>query len=119
MTDDSRLLIATDSYTNDILVILRDMVIPYSFGQLNGTVQHRARIILAFRDGHLRVLVVNSRDEGAGVDLPFLTDLVIFQNPLNIVFDHQLVARGQRIGRTQPLIIHRLSSYPDTIILPI
>lgn len=63
------------------------------------------------RSGAIRVLILSSKRNGAGLDLHHMTDLILFHDVCPRVETH-LVNRVNRIGRTltDPLRIHALRS---------
>lgn len=54
------------------------------------------------------VLVVNSREDCAGLNLQMATDAVMFQRTRDVHTAAQIAGRAQRIGRTSELTIHWL-----------
>ena len=83
-----------------------------TYGMLRGHRTTRDRAVQQFRDGTAPVLLLNSRINGAGVDLPCTTDIVLFHG-MPASLELQAVARGQRLGRTAPLHIHRFVDQPQ------
>jgi SNF2 family DNA or RNA helicase len=84
--------------------LLRDNNIPYS--ELKGSTPQMMRILERFRNGELRIILLNTYYAGSGIDISCATDLVLFHNMgIDAV---QAIGRAQRVGRTDPLHIHTL-----------
>jgi hypothetical protein len=77
------------------------------FLRLTGTYSQMHSIVEEFRK-RVTVLLVNSSQICAGLNLQFATDLVFFHKLLNEHVEQQVVGRAQRIGRTCNLSIHYL-----------
>lgn len=74
--------------------------------EIKGSTTQMMNILQRFRDGHLQVILLNTYHAGSGIDISFATDVVIFHNMgLDKV---QAVGRAQRVGRSQPLVVHNL-----------
>lgn len=61
-----------------------------------------------FRKGDVRVIMLNSRENGSGIDLSFATDIIFYMALENASEDSQALGRAQRVGRSSPLRVHRL-----------
>lgn len=84
--------------------ILMERQIPFS--ELKGSTSQMMRILERFRNGELRIILLNTYYAGSGIDISYATDLVLFHNMgLDQV---QAIGRAQRVGRTEPLHIHTL-----------
>ena len=75
--------------------------------QLKGQPSYQNKVLDDFKSGALRVIMLNSRYSGSGIDLHYASDIVLYQK-----FDEgtttQVVARADRVGRTSQLNIHKL-----------
>jgi SNF2 family DNA or RNA helicase len=81
--------------------------IPYA--EIKGTTYQMMNIIDRFRNGDLRVILLNTHYAGSGIDISCATDVIILHA---MEYDKvQAVGRAQRVGRTSPLMIHNLC-YP-------
>ena len=60
-----------------------------------------------FKTGVNNVLMLNSKFNGAGINLPMTTDVIIYHK-LNKDLEKQVVGRAYRLGRTGPLSVHKL-----------
>jgi hypothetical protein len=76
-----------------------------SCGMLDGgSVEEIDRRLHAYRNGDLQVLLLNSKLEGAGMNLECTTHLLFLHATHERLVD-QVVGRAQRFGRTVPLRI--------------
>jgi hypothetical protein len=78
--------------------------IPYIL--LKGTGDMLRRQLAAFRAGEARVLLVNSMQHCAGVNLEFVTDIIFTHRIIDRATEEQAAGRGQRYGREYGLSIH-------------
>ncbi len=67
---------------------------------LRGTYQEMARIMVKYRDSDIPVLLVNSRQNCAGLDIQFCTDIMFVHRIKDPAIESQVLGRGCRIGRT-------------------
>jgi len=83
-----------------------------SYGELKGSTSHMNTILDRFKNGQLKVILLNTYYAGSGIDISFATDVVIFHAMgLDRV---QAIGRAQRQGRTTQLHIHTLM-YPHEV----
>jgi len=83
-----------------------------AYGELKGSTSHMNAILDRFKNGHLKVILLNTYYAGSGIDISFATDVVIFHAMgLDRV---QAIGRAQRQGRTTQLHIHTLM-YPHEV----
>ena len=75
--------------------------------RLHGTSAVRARVLLQFRTGVFRVLLLNSDLSSAGIHVPETTD-VIFYHEMDIHVQQQAIARAHRLGRQGVLRVHHI-----------
>ena len=90
--------------------LLRNNNIPFS--ELKGSTSQMMRILERFRNGELRIILLNTYYAGSGIDISCATDLVLFHNMG--IDSVQAIGRAQRVGRTQPLHIHTLMYSTET-----
>ena len=78
--------------------------------KLQGTHSKISTIISTFKNSniHPTVLLINSSEHCAGLNLQFATDLIFFHKIINDNIESQVAGRAQRIGRTSNLNIHFL-----------
>lgn len=79
-----------------------------TFSHLGGTYTEMAETIREFRD-HGTVLLINSNQSCAGMNLEFCTDIVFFHSQKDPGIAEQVIGRGQRIGRWRNLRVWFLS----------
>ena len=77
------------------------------FIRLGGTYKERADTIVKFKN-HGQVLLINSQQSCAGINIEFATDLCYFHKIIDPNIEAQVAGRAQRIGRTCNLKIHYL-----------
>lgn len=80
-----------------------------SFCTLNGNAALVAAKVRTYkkRDGELQALMANAQNYGSGLNLENTTDVVLL-NDLPASLEHQVVGRGNRMGRTSPLRVWHL-----------
>jgi hypothetical protein len=77
------------------------------FVEISGSKATRDSKIKKFKENKVNVVFLNSRFNGAGINLETATDIILYHEmPLSI--KDQVVGRALRIGREQPLTIHNL-----------
>ena len=75
---------------------------------LRGTRVHKDEAIAKFRAGTVAVMLATAAKDCAGLDLPFVTRVVLYHGVLDRNVEAQVVARGQRLGRAHNLEIVKL-----------
>jgi len=80
-----------------------------SFSEIQGRSTTRDKALRAFRSGQVKVLLLDAGDNCAGIDLPGVSDIVLYHTMREPTYT-QIVGRGKRICRTEPLAIHTLTS---------
>lgn len=80
-----------------------------TFAEIKGTVYERDKNIRKFKEGHIQVLFLNSRNNGSGINLQEATDIILFHAMCDDTVK-QVVGRSNRIGRTESLNVHHLLS---------
>ena len=78
-----------------------------SYAEVQGRVQTRHRKIKSFRNGKIQVIFLNSKNNGAGINLQEATDIILYHE-MNDNLIKQIIGRANRIGRTKKLIVHHL-----------
>lgn len=80
--------------------------------QLKGQSSIQTRVLDEFRTGQIKVIMLNSRYCGSGIDIHEATDVILYQ-----AFDEgttqQVCARADRVGRTTQLRVHHLYHYNE------
>jgi SNF2 family DNA or RNA helicase len=77
------------------------------FSAINGSTARISNILSAFDAGDFRVLFLNSRHVGAGLNIISATDVFLFHK-MTSEMEKQIIGRAYRIGRKQPLRVHHL-----------
>lgn len=73
-----------------------------TFKLIKGSVTCISNTVKAFKSGEIKVLLINSMYNGAGINLEMATDVIIY-NKMNPELEKQSIGRAQRFGRTSPL----------------
>lgn len=77
-----------------------------SHAEIKGSTSQMMKILDRFRNGELRVILLNTYHAGSGIDISCATDVVIFHS---MGLDKtQAVGRAQRVGRISELNVHNL-----------
>jgi SNF2 family DNA or RNA helicase len=79
------------------------------YAMLSGHSTTRTRVLDAYKSGQIPILLLNSRMNGAGIDLPETTDVILFHT-MHPSIEDQSIGRGHRLGRTTPLRVHRFTT---------
>lgn len=75
--------------------------------EVKGSVDRINNILNQFSNGKISVLLLNSRNDGSGINLQECTDLIIYHR-MDKVLEEQIIGRAHRIGRHVNLNVHRL-----------
>ena len=79
--------------------------------EIKGRSETREKIIKRFKEGDIKVIFLNSRNNGAGINLQECTDIILF-HAMNHSIETQILGRANRIGRKSELYVHRLRPMP-------
>ncbi len=79
-----------------------------SFAEVKGTSDMKQKYIKMFKEGKIKVLFLNSRNDGSGIDLPEATDVILYHKMSCPQIETQVLGRALRLGRTSNLKVHRL-----------
>lgn len=96
-----------DQTFSNIRTFLGNNNITYS--EIKGGVEQRNKNIQRFKDGLIKVLFLNSSNNGSGINLQEATDIILFHE-MNDDIMKQVIGRANRIGRTESLYVHHLIS---------
>uniref|UniRef100_A0A6C0EB91 RING-type domain-containing protein n=1 Tax=viral metagenome TaxID=1070528 RepID=A0A6C0EB91_9ZZZZ len=77
------------------------------YRQLKGSQENINKIVDNFKNGDLNILLLNSINFGAGMNLECASDIILYHR-LTKEMEEQVIGRGQRIGRTTQLRVHYL-----------
>ena len=75
--------------------------------EIKGRSESREKLIKEFKSGKTRVIFLNSRNNGAGINLQECTDIILYHQMENSTTT-QILGRANRIGRTDELNVHHL-----------
>jgi hypothetical protein len=85
----------------------------YSFSELKGTVNQQYNIINNFKEGKIKILFLNSKNNGSGLNLQEVTDIILYHK-MDERTVSQIIGRANRIGRNISLNVHHLINNTDT-----
>lgn len=94
-----------DNTFSNILNELNYNKITYS--KLCGSSGHITNIIEKFKNNQLKVLLLNAKYFGSGLNLEMTTDVILYHR-MSIDLEKQIIGRAQRPGRQTKLNIHYL-----------
>jgi hypothetical protein len=77
------------------------------YKELKGQTGRREKIISEFKNGRIKVLFLNSKNNGAGINLQEATDIILYHE-LDTDLKTQVIGRANRIGRQHSLFVHQL-----------
>jgi hypothetical protein len=80
-----------------------------TYSEIQGRSTTRDKALRAFRAGEVKVLLLDAGDNCAGIDLPGVSDIVLYHSMHPTTYA-QIVGRGKRICRSEPLSVHTLVS---------
>jgi len=78
-----------------------------TFSAINGSTARVSKILSEFQNGNYRVLMLNSKHVGSGLNIVSATDVFLFHK-MNSEMEKQIIGRAYRMGRTAPLTVHYL-----------
>lgn len=83
-----------------------------SHAEMKGSTATMMKVLERFREGQLRVIMLNTHHAGSGIDISCATDVIMF----HLLGDDgiQAIGRAQRVGRTNTLHVHHLC-YPHEL----
>lgn len=95
-----------DSFEN---LLTRNRTIQKKCKRLVGNTNTIAKTLRNFESGRLDIILLNSQYNGAGIDLPSATHVILYHK-MRKDLEKQVIGRALRIGRPKslPLFIHRL-----------
>ena len=78
-----------------------------SFTLVKGSWQTRQGSIDKFKNGNTQVIFLNSRFNGAGINLQEASDIILYHE-MDSSTQQQIIGRANRIGRTKQLNVHHI-----------
>ena len=88
-----------DNTFNAIYQKLRENHIVF---KLSGSTGRVTNIIRDFSNNKIQVLLLNAKHYGSGLNLQMATDIILYHR-MSDELENQIIGRGQRPGRTEPL----------------
>lgn len=79
------------------------------FVEISGTKAMRDAKLKRFKEGKVNIVFLNSRFNGAGINLEMATDIILYHE-MPPAIEEQVIGRALRIGRECNLTIHHLVS---------
>jgi hypothetical protein len=98
---------AHSSLFAEISTALRSQGTSYSL--VTGSVSQRQAALDAYIRGDTKVLILNSRMNGAGLNLQITTDIILW-HAMPAPLTKQMIGRALRYGMNHPLIVHKFFS---------
>jgi len=78
-----------------------------TYSKLSGSSSRISNIIDKYSKNEIKVLLLNAKHYGSGLNLQMTNDIIIYHRMSNDL-EKQIIGRGQRLGRTSTLNIHYL-----------
>ena len=101
-------LLVFSEYDNSFNEITNELTVNnINFTKLQGSSGRIQNIITKFSNNEIKVLLLNAKFFGAGLNLQMTSDIILFHR-MAADLENQIIGRGQRMGRTSPLNIHYL-----------
>ncbi len=103
----AKVLLFSNSFAtfDNLHKVLDDLKITHA--TVSGCGTGMVKTIEKFKNGHIKILMLNSQHNAAGINLECASDVIIYHK-LDKATDIQVIGRAQRFGRKCPLTIHRL-----------
>lgn len=80
--------------------------------QIRGNIKNREKNLVSFKTGNTQVIFLNSKYNGAGINLQEATDIILYHE-MNFNIETQIIGRANRIGRKTSLNVHHLQVKRD------
>jgi hypothetical protein len=77
-----------------------------SCSELKGNTAHMNNVLDKFKNGQIKVILLNTFFAGSGIDISYATDVILYHSMG--LERYQAIGRAQRVGRTEVLKIHHL-----------
>jgi SNF2 family DNA or RNA helicase len=78
-----------------------------TFATLGGSQARIVKLLKQFAEGRYRVLFLNARNMGAGLNIAAATHVVLYHK-MSVETKNQIIGRAVRMGRTEPLTVLHL-----------
>lgn len=83
--------------------------------EVKGSVARRSSILSKYHSGEIPILFLNSKYNGAGINLQNTTDIIIYHD-MNEDTIKQITGRALRVGRSEDLYVHTLVETHDKTV---
>ena len=87
-----------------------------NYSDVKGNKHRINNTIIDYKNGFIKVLLVNIYNYGSGLNLECSTDIIMFHK-FDKLIESQVIGRAQRSGRTEPLNIHYLLNENEISII--
>lgn len=104
---DKRIMIFSEYDSSLIQIKAQLEMLDINYSSIKGAGSTIQNIITKFRQGDFQVLLLNAKHFGAGLNLQF-TDEIIIYHRMSKDLETQVIGRAQRLGRKSPLNINYL-----------
>jgi len=94
-------------YENPLNAIQESLQTSHRVATLQGNKDVVANILQDFEKSKIRILLLNSKNAAAGINIPTATHVILLHKMLQEE-EKQILGRAYRIGRTQPLHFMKL-----------
>lgn len=78
-----------------------------TYNNICGSSGQIANVIKKYKTGEIKTLLLNAKYYGSGMNLQMSSDIIIYHK-MTKELEAQIIGRGQRLGRTEPLKVHHL-----------
>jgi superfamily II DNA/RNA helicase len=103
-------------YDNPFLELEGELLqLGFHVATVKGNKDHVSSILKQFEKGEIQILLMNSTQAGAGMDLKSATHIVLM-HMMRKEEERQIVGRAMRLGRTEPLNLVRLLHEDEQVI---
>jgi hypothetical protein len=89
-------------YENPLQALHENLEATHKVGTLQGNKDVIAHMLEAFAKGDTKILLLNSRNAAAGINIPMATHVVLLHKMIHEE-EKQILGRAYRMGRTEPL----------------
>jgi SNF2 family DNA or RNA helicase len=105
----NRKVILFSSYDETLDVIRRDLIENnIDYAELSGQRSVRESKLEKFVSGQINVIFLNSRFNGAGINLEVADDIILYHRMADSL-RKQVLGRALRIGRQESLLVHEFN----------
>lgn len=104
---DGKFLIFSNYYKTFDLIIKKLNNNNISNSVVNGTTNRITKLQNDFKNGKIKVLMLNAQYNGSGLNLQETTDIILYHK-FNKFSEEQIIGRANRMGRNDVLYVHQL-----------